>query len=346
MAMSKGLLQRASEWGPGEPLSKGEHPLPPTSRTSKASRSDGGLSAAKASKLGDMNGGGNARTDNGTIKKKRAPKFLVKQFGMITKGSTGSSPRRSLKLLGKDYVVAVPGSAAASRAVASTSETTSVDPDPNLDDRSLTEPPIDQHRHVAKPPIEFVTAATDYKTEQLDDVREEELPFDFETEHSSRITSRVATSIRGHGSLSRSQSSLGRSPSGSERLSYGAGTPRSERSVISVPETVISSAEQGYSRRSLKSASRTTSPSSLAEWSGGSLGRHGELSIAALSLGEGRNISGLSRRTELTSAQSPARSETQALDYSPGKPNFRIYNTFLTIWCAFVFLHGEQIFFV
>jgi len=327
--MSKGLLQLKSECGQaGETLSKGEHQLPPTSRTSEASRSDG-----SSSKLGDMNGGGNAPTDNGTIKKKRAPKFLVKQFGMITKGSTGASPRKNhLKLLGKDYVVAVPGSAPASRALASTSETASVDPDLNLDDRSLNEAasvsePTNQHRNVAKPPIEFVTAPIDYKTE----VVREEPPFDFVTEHSPRITSRVA---RGHGALSRSHSSLGRSPSGSERLSC---TPRSERSVLSVPETVISSAaEQGYGRGSLKIGSRTTSPSSLAEWSGGSLERHGELSIAALSLGEGRNMSGLSRRTDVTSAQSPARSETQALDYSPGNPNVH-FSCCIRFWCAFLF---------
>lgn len=222
-------------------------------------------------------------------------------------------PRKNhLNLLGKDYVVAVPGSALASRALVNTSETASVDPDRSVDDRSVNEAasasePPNQHRNLVKPPIEFVTAPINYKTE---DVRE---PLDFVTEHSQRITSRVA---RGHGALSRSHSSLARSPSGSEKLTE---TPRSERSALSVRETVISSTgEQGYSRESLKIGSRATSTSSLAEWSGGSLDRHGELSIAALSLGEGRNISGLSRRTVVTSAQSPARSETQALNYSPG----------------------------
>lgn len=223
-------------------------------------------------------------------------------------------PRKNhLNLLGQDYVVAVPGSALAPRALGNTSETASVNPDRSVDDRSVNEAasasePAHQHRNLAKPPIEFVTAPIDYKTE---DVREEP-PLDFVTEHSPRITSRVA---RGHGALSRSHSSLARSPSGSERLSD---TPRSERSALSVRETIISSTgEQGYSRESLKIGSRASSPSSLAEWSGGSLDRHGELSIAALSLGEGRNISGLSRRTVVTSAQSPARSESQAPDYSP-----------------------------
>lgn len=265
--------------------------------------------SSKGSKPEDMNGGGEPLNDDlGTIaKKKRAPKFLVKQFGMITKGSTGASPRRNLKLLGKDYVVAVPGSALPpSRGLPSTSETTtSVDPDLNLDNAPV-EPA--KKRYATKPPIEFVTAPVDYSLEKVS----EEPPFDFVTER--------------RGSLSRSRSSIVlRSPSGSERLSY---TPRSERSVLSVPETVISSAAHDYSvKSSVKSRSRATSVSSLVEWSGGSLDRHGELSIAALSIGEGRNIS---RRTDMTSAQSPARSETaHAPGYCPGNPNSYLQSIFL-----------------
>lgn len=306
--MSKGLLQLTTEWGrAGEPSPKGDASQPPlTSRTSDASRSDAG-----SSKLGDISNGGNAPPEIVT-KKKKTPKFLMKQFGKITKGSSSAAttPRTNhLKLLGQDYVLAVPGSALPHRGPASASETASVDP---LDDRSVNEAASvsesanHQHRNISKPPIEFVTAPVDYKTEN---VREEEAPLDFITEESPRVMSRVA---RGS---SRSHSSVARSNSGSERLSY---TPRSERSVLSVPETVISSnAEQVYSRGSVKSRSRASSASSLVEWSGGSLDRHGELSIAALSLGEGRNIGGLSRRTDVTSAQSPARSETQAPDYSP-----------------------------
>lgn len=319
-----------TEWGPGGELTgKGEHQLAPNSRSSDASRSEGGSSAANAFKTSGVNVGATAPpADNGAIKKKRTPKFLTKQFEILTKTSSATTPRRNVKLLGQDYIIAVPGS----RAQSSVIDNPIADPDPHLEDQrpvAIAErstdsviPLADQHHNVEKPPIEFVIAPVDYKTDgQRREVARAEPPLDYITERSPRMSPRVAAlSTRVYASMSRSHSSLGRSPSGSGRLSLSAGTPRSERSVLSIPETVISSAEQGYSRASLKTESRTTSPSSLAEWSSHSLDRRGELSIAGLSLGEGRNISGISRRTDLSIMQSPARSETQALDYSPGSP--------------------------
>ena len=328
-----------TEWGPGgELMGRSEQQLAPNSRSSDASRSEGASSAAialAAAKPVAANGGmvvTTPPTDNATIKKKRS-KFLAKQFEVLTRASTSvmTAPRRNVKLLGQDYIIPVPGSKVAPSAVA--------DPDLISEDQAgnasaepsagSATPPVGQNVSLEKPPIEFVTAPIDYKIEHRREVVRGELPLDYISERSPRMSPRVAAlstrvlpalSARGYASMSRSHSSVGRSPSGSERLSFSAGTPRSERSVLSVPETVISSAVEHHDRHaSLKTESRT-SHSSLADWSVHSLDRRGELSIAGLSLGEGRNISGISRRTDLTSGQSPARSDTQALDYSPGNP--------------------------
>jgi hypothetical protein len=329
-----------TEWGPGgELMGKGEPQLALNSRSSDASRSEGGSSAANASKPGAASGGAApAPTDNGaTQKKKRAGKFLSKQFEILTKASSGTSARghRGVNLLGQDYIIAVPGS----RPAATANATPSVDPDLKSEDQNTNDivetpsttsipPPADHHRDAEKPPIEFVTAPVDYKAEsQRREVVRGEPPLDFITERSPRMSPRVATlSTRVYASMSRSHS-LGRSPSASERLSFSAGTPRSERSILSVPETVISSADHNYAGGSLKTESRLTSPSSLAEWSSHSLDRRGELSIAGLSLGEGRNISSISRRTDLSVGLSPARSD--ALDYRPGNPNSSSLHTLL-----------------
>lgn len=378
MVMS--ILQSPTEWGPVGAVAKVEQLPPANSRSSEASRSDDGSSAAHPSKSGTPKTstgviiGGISLTDDGATKKKRGPKFLVKQFGMITKPAN-ASPRRNFKLLGQDYVVPIPGS----RAVASTNDSVSVDADLKVDNRDgnanaepsnnsvitrtepvleqqgnvTEEPPMEfvgvstdfkidkpgvvkeQHRNVARPPIEFVTVPVDFKQEKRGVVDRPPIefvtmPVDFKkgnrrvvredrpVDFVPRCSPRVGPHVR-LDSMLRNHSSEESSPSVSGRLSYSqVDSPRSQRSVLSIPETIMSSIEhEVYSEDNLKPHSRT-SLSSLAEWSSHSLERRGELSIAGLSIGEGRNIAGISRRTDVTSAQSPNRSDTQALDYGPG----------------------------
>lgn len=377
MVMS--ILQSPTEWGPVGAVAKVEQLPPANSRSSEASRSDDGSSAAHPSKSGTPKTstgviiGGISLTDDGATKKKRGPKFLVKQFGMITKPAN-ASPRRNFKLLGQDYVVPIPGS----RAVASTNDSVSVDADLKVDNRDgnanaepsnnsvitrtepvleqqgnvTEEPPMEfvgvstdfkidkpgvvkeQHRNVARPPIEFVTVPVDFKQEKRGVVDRPPIefvtmPVDFKkgnrrvvredrpVDFVPRCSPRVGPHVR-LDSMLRNHSSEESSPSVSGRLSYSqVDSPRSQRSVLSIPETIMSSIEhEVYSEDNLKPHSRT-SLSSLAEWSSHSLERRGELSIAGLSIGEGRNIAGISRRTDVTSAQSPNRSDTQALDYGP-----------------------------
>lgn len=309
-----------------------------------ANRSDHGSSSASAHKPdGLTTRGGMIHYESGAIKK-RSPKFLVKKFGIISKASN-ATPRKNWKLLGKEYIAAASGS----KTTAVTNVTASVDLDLDINDKNdlsaNLEPPIEfvnasidygieQHRNKGEgPPIQFVTASIGYKTEQQVALERLPPPLDFVVERSPRILPCVVPNLR-LDSLSRSHSSLERSPSGSERFSYSNDSSfRSERSVLSIPETIMSSAHNDCSRdMSLKSDARTSasSLSSLIEWPGQDFGtsleRRGELSIRALSLGEGRNLSGFSNRTGIAaSAQSLARSDTpssaQPLNYSPGNLN-------------------------
>jgi hypothetical protein len=111
---------------------------------------------------------------------------------------------------------------------------------------------------------------------------------------------------RHSGSLDRVNSSRESSPA------------RSHISHQYVPETEMSSPDHGYSRRDGRLMTSTGQESD-------SFDRHGELSIAGLSLAEGRSPVSqvLSQRTEISNAAdstAPSRAEsTMELNYSPGK---------------------------
>ena len=123
---------------------------------------------------------------------------------------------------------------------------------------------------------------------------------------------------RHSGSLDRVNSSRESSPA------------RSHISHQYVPETEMSSPDHGYSRRygRLMTSGRSTVSSRGGVSTGqesDSFDRHGELSIAGLSLAEGRSPVSqvLSQRTEISNAAdstAPSRAEsTMELNYSPGK---------------------------
>ncbi|XP_024381710.1 uncharacterized protein [Physcomitrium patens] len=327
---------------------KVEQRVPSNSRSIEASRSDKGSSACNASKPGEprTSGGvifeGIALTENGSMKKKRTSKFLIKQFGIIDKPADGSL-RRNLELVGKDYVFTV----SEPRTVSNTY--VSVQSDANSEDAAdqdgiglgseFTKPFVDsvvaladsavgKHLNVAKAtPIDYrftnrgcvekhrwnvakLPIELDFRQEERG-VGGGEVPVDSETKCSPRNSLRVGL----HSNSGNHSSSEERSPTGSERLSFSqGGSPRSEGSVLSIPETVMSSPEHGvYSDGSVQSHSRM-SPSSVVEWSSQSFETRGELGIGRLTSREDRIITGNLRRSSLTNVQPPTQCETQALD--------------------------------
>jgi hypothetical protein len=252
-----------------------------------------------------LRGIGNVMTDiEPKSKKREPPKFLAKQFRIISSGSSNGVPRRNIKILGRDTSEAS-FAACGAKVVAVAEEL-------ERDHQNTTSQHQKQTKSLSSDPSVMPSSINPMiDPSQL-----------------------VVPNLR-LDSLSRTPSMSRRSGSPSERYlySHGSSSSRSVISNLSVPETILSSTDHNgkIDRRSRASKS---CPSSRGEWTSQDLGnsfngRQGELDLVGLSLGDSRNL-GFSERPDVSSiADSPAPpSLPDTLDL-----NYNLGNFFKDIVC-------------
>jgi hypothetical protein len=252
-----------------------------------------------------LRGIGNVMTDiEPKSKKREPPKFLAKQFRIISSGSSNGVPRRNIKILGRDTSEAS-FAACGAKVVAVAEEL-------ERDHQNTTSQHQKQTKSLSSDPSVMPSSINPMiDPSQL-----------------------VVPNLR-LDSLSRTPSMSRRSGSPSERYlySHGSSSSRSVISNLSVPETILSSTDHN-GKIDRRSRAPKSCPSSRGEWTSQDLGnsfngRQGELDLVGLSLGDSRNL-GFSERPDVSSiADSPAPpSLPDTLDL-----NYNLGNFFKDIFC-------------
>ena len=252
-----------------------------------------------------LRGIGNVMTDiEPKSKKREPPKFLAKQFRIISSGSSNGVPRRNIKILGRDTSEAS-FAACGAKVVAVAEEL-------ERDHQNTTSQHQKQTKSLSSEPSVMPSSINPMiDPSQL-----------------------VVPNLR-LDSLSRTPSMSRRSGSPSERYlySHGSSSSRSVISNLSVPETILSSTDHN-GKIDRRSRAPKSCASSRGEWTSQDLGnsfngRQGELDLVGLSLGDVRNL-GFSERPDVSSiADSPAPpSLPDTLDL-----NYNLGNFFKDIFC-------------